>query len=321
MASILPERFDKGDFALWLRQYECCAVANGWTDEEKLAKLPAFLRGYAASHYFLFEDEQKDTYDHLIINLKAALCPQVNREVFYREFEDRLLRHKEDPAIYLWSLQEILRKADPDLDAEAFDALLSRQFMRGIPEQMKFKLLEQNPIPTLAEMVAFCKHFIAIRADNIKKKEEQPLTSFSAGISSINSEPKLQQSLSEKDCAIDRLATVVEKMAVQQQSLVATLQDRPSYSAPRPAKISQVQCFFCGEMGHIARNCPEKQEKISMANKKREQFNRFKCTLCQGTGHFASQCANNWTMNKNFSSQSGVVDVSVPLNCQGVLHQ
>ena len=30
MASIiLPERFDKGDFAIWLRQYECCAVANG----------------------------------------------------------------------------------------------------------------------------------------------------------------------------------------------------------------------------------------------------------------------------------------------------
>ena len=320
MASILPERFDKGDFALWLRQYECCAVANGWTDEEKLAKLPAFLRGHAASHYFLFEEEQKDTYDHLIINLKAALCPQINREVFYREFEDRLLRHNEDPAIYLWSLQEILRKADPDLDAEAFDALLSRQFMRGIPERMKFKLLEQNPIPTLAEMVAFCKHFIAIRPDNINKMEEQPLTGFSAGISCINCEPKLQQSLSEKDSAIDRLATVVEKMTVQQQSLVAT-QDGPSYSAPRSAKISQVQCFFCGEMGHIARKCPEKRDKMSIAKKEKEQFNRSKCKLCQGTGHFASQCANNWTMNKNFSSQSDVVDVSVPLNYQGVPHQ
>ena len=268
MASILPKRFDKGDFALWLRQYECCAVANGWADEEKLAKLPAFLRGHAASHYFLFEEEQKDTYDHLIMNLKAALCQQVNRDFFYREFEDRLLRHNEDPAIYLWSLQEILRKADPDLDAEAFDALLSRQFMRRIPERMKFKLLEQNPIPTLAEMVAFCKHFIAIRADNINKMEEQPLTGFSAGISCINSGPKLQQSLSEKESALDRLATVVEKMTVQQQSLVATLQDGPSYSAPRSAKISQVQCFFCGEMGHIARKCPEKRDKISIEKKR-----------------------------------------------------
>eukprot|EP00112_Aurelia_sp_Birch-Aquarium-sp1_P012166 Seg2556.4 transcript_id=Seg2556.4/GoldUCD/mRNA.D3Y31 product="hypothetical protein" protein_id=Seg2556.4/GoldUCD/D3Y31 len=322
MASILPERFDKGDFALWLRQYECCAVANGWTDEQKLAKLPAFLRGLAATHYFSFEEEQRDTYGHLIINLKAALCPQINREGFYREFEDRLLRHNEDPAIYLWSLQEILRKAAPDLDAEAFDALLSRQFMRGIPEQMKFKLLEQNPIPTLVEMVAFCKHFIAIRADKISKEAEQPLASFSAGISCVDSVPKSQQSLLEKDSAIDRLTTVVEKMAVQQQSLVATLQDRPPYSALRPAKISQVQCFFCGKMGHIARKCPEKQgEKMMMVKKEQEQSSRPKCTLCQGTGHFASQCANNWTTNKNFRNQSDVVDVSVPLNYQGVPHQ
>ena len=316
MASILPERFDKGDFALWLRQYECCAVANGWTDEQKLAKLPAFLRGHAASHYFLFEDEQKDTYDHLIMNLKAALCPHINREVFYREFEDRLLRHNEDPAIYLWSLQEILRKADPNLDAEAFDALLSRQFMRGIPEQMKFKLLEQNPIPNLAEMVAFCKHFIAIRADNSNKKEGQPIVGFSAGISCINSEPRLQQSIPEKNSDIDKLAKVVEKITVQQQSLVAALQDRPSHSAPRPVKICQVQCFFCRKMGHIARNCPEKQEE-----KMPKQFNGLKCTLCQGTGHFASQCANNWTINKNCNSPPDVSDVSVPLNCQGVPHQ
>ena len=126
---------------------------------------------------------------------------------------------------------------------------------------------------------------------------------------------------SQKDSAIDRLATVVEKMATQQQSLVATLHHRPSYAAPRPAKISQVQCFFCGEMGHIAKKCPEKRENISMAKEGQEQFNRSKCTLCQGTGHFASQCANNWTMNKNFSSQYDVFEVSVPLNYQGVPHQ
>ena len=155
---------------------------------------------------------------------------------------------------------------------------------------MKFKLLEQNPIPTLAEMVAFCKHFIAIRADNIDKMEEQPLTGFSTGISCINCEPKLQQSLSEKDSTIDTLATVV-------------------------------QCFFCGEMGHTARKCPEKRDKILIAKREQEQFDRSKCTLCQGTGHFASQCANNWTMNKNFSSQSDVVNVSVPLNYQEVPHQ
>ena len=69
------------------------------------------------------------------------------------------------------------------------------------------------------------------------------------GISSISSESKLQQSLSEQDSAIDRLATEVEKKAVQQESLVARLQDLLSHFAHRLAKTSQMQCFFLWKNG------------------------------------------------------------------------
>ena len=74
MATILPEKFDHGDFPAWLRQFECCASANKWDDEDKALKLPAFLRGVAATHFYALTDTQKDSYDHPIENLKAALC-------------------------------------------------------------------------------------------------------------------------------------------------------------------------------------------------------------------------------------------------------
>ena len=35
MATFIPERFHSGDFAGWLRDFDCCATANGWSTEDK----------------------------------------------------------------------------------------------------------------------------------------------------------------------------------------------------------------------------------------------------------------------------------------------
>ena len=152
-SSINPEKFETGDIVSWLRQFECCATANSWNDEKKLQVLPAFLRGPAATYFYALSDEAKDTYAHLKANLQKALCPEVDREKYFAEFEHRHLRPEEDPALFLWSLQESLTKADPSLGDSAREVLLARQFMRGLPEGLRLKLLESNPTPSLKEMI------------------------------------------------------------------------------------------------------------------------------------------------------------------------
>ena len=42
--SVIPEKFESGDFVAWLRNFECCATANNWSDADKLKKLPAKSR-------------------------------------------------------------------------------------------------------------------------------------------------------------------------------------------------------------------------------------------------------------------------------------
>ena len=42
--AVVPEKFECGDFLWWLRDFECCASANGWNAEKKLTVLPAFLQ-------------------------------------------------------------------------------------------------------------------------------------------------------------------------------------------------------------------------------------------------------------------------------------
>ena len=53
-------------------------------------------------------------------------------------------------------------KANPDLSEDARDALLSRQFMKGLPPDLRLRLLEHNPMPSLAEMQSFVQRCRAV---------------------------------------------------------------------------------------------------------------------------------------------------------------
>ena len=66
MSAILPGKFDDGDFDAWLREFDACCAANGWKVTEdndgKIIKLPAFLRGRAASNFYAIPAANRTTY-------------------------------------------------------------------------------------------------------------------------------------------------------------------------------------------------------------------------------------------------------------------
>ena len=172
-SNILPDRYDgQGDFRNWLRHFDACGDASGWSDSEKLRKLPAFLRGRAATHFYSLTDPQCADYATLKRNLQAPLCPPVERESNYRKFESRCLRPGEDPAVFRWELEELLRLADPQLNADQMDALTARQFMRGLPNALQVKHLESDPVPTLEKMVTFTQSMRAIERTTISRSSE-----------------------------------------------------------------------------------------------------------------------------------------------------
>ena len=77
-----------------------CCDANGWKTDDKIKKLPAFLRSPAASHFYAIDENERKSYDDAVKGLTAAICPPAHREKSYREFEARSLRPGEDPAVY-----------------------------------------------------------------------------------------------------------------------------------------------------------------------------------------------------------------------------
>ena len=227
---IMPERFSGGDFTTWLRHFDCCSTVNAWDDATHLLKLPAFLHGPAAVYFDSLAEEEKDTLPHLLASLQQCFTPAADREKFYQDFEQQALRTSEDPSLYLWLLKDLLRHAEPDLSADTFNALLRRQFMKGLPCPLWIHLLESDPTPDLAKMVSFAQCFLAL--------DEVPVGSPAscAAVHSTSSDPAVSQldfhavpdhmphkPHKEQQQRMDKLEHLVSNMAEQQATLLAAV--------------------------------------------------------------------------------------------------
>ena len=320
MASqIFPERFSEGNFGVWLKHFERCATANFWDAETRASMLPAFLQGPAATYFESLTEDQKATYDALVASLNDCFCPDVNRERYYREFEDATLRPSEDPTLFLWRLKESLRNAEPTLSNSAFDALLRRQFMKAMPSSLTVKLLEVDPTPSLELMVSFAQRHRALNA--------LP-SGNSIGLSTcaVQSCPSPQQSAKPSSAEFNALLTLHQQQQdrfTKMEAMVSSLSENhaqliaavtPQHHTKSRAQAgnrlpASIECFRCHQLGHIARNC------TFPPIRRRPQPSpdaHIQCSICFGWGHIGRDCANN----KDFNSPARKSLNS--LNYQGV---
>lgn len=267
-SSILPERYDGQSDFRQLRHFDSCAEANNWSNDDKLRRLPAFLRGRASTYFYALTADEKADYATMTKSLQGSLCPPAEREKNYRLFESRCLRPGEDPAVFRWELEEILRVAEPTLTTDQMETLIARQFMRGLPQGLQIKLLENDPVPSLEKMVSFSRNMRAIQ-QNI---ESVP------GVAAV----------SREDDRILKLTALVEELASNQRDLRATI-ERTQQRNPAQRRNTG-ECFNCGRRGHFARDCQSPA---------RRQEN-IECFNCHQFGHQARYCRN---LNANRAAQ------------------
>ena len=283
-SSILPGRFDNGDFECWLCEFDMCCDTNDWKVAgergDNILKLPAFLRAKAASHFYAIPTERRKKYKDAVAELKKSLCPAAQRETFYVLFESCALRTGEDPGVYKWELENLLAKADPELSDDAKTALIHRQFMKGLPNILKLKLLEHNPTPNLDEMLSFVQQYRAVEG-------------FAAPIiaSEYPSASSTTTPTSDNNSQLSPLLTMVASIAEKQQSFEnhltkAETSKHDSRGSGRQPNTGS--CFNCGEYGNFAQNCRQRRQPSTQQSGHHPPT----CFTCGQLGHVARNCTS-----------------------------
>ena len=257
--AIHPDKFENGDFDLWLGSFERCAIANGWGETQKLHKLPAYLTGTAAEYFAILTATERETYVSLISSLRRVLIPNVYSEYYYNQFYSRIYCPDEDPRLYVMELKNLLRKADSELDTTAQDALVLRQFLTCLKADLKLTLLQNNPTPTLQDLMDFLLSKRALQQLSGRVAMETPSTPKEVSLSrtvadlriSVANLSKDQSLLRESISAMSAHATQSSPASVERRCDNCNAKAHTCVSCPWPT-----MCSNCMTWDHLQNDCP-----------------------------------------------------------------
>ena len=249
----LPEHLQDEDARSWFKRFEVCAAANGWDNAKKLLRLPTLLRGRAWAVYDSLDEESTDTYAHLKSALLQRLCPDTeeDRLAAREQLSKRKLQEgRESIDEVARDLEKLLDKACPGLPAEIRDTELRYHLINSLPERIALQL-KLLPKVNFMETISKARELHLIYSRTNTTESVNPIRH------------------NEEDTRLNQMEATLQNLSEQLLALNSRRQDPP-------------QCFNCGKLGHVARNC----------RVQRTLPRTVTCFKCGNRGHLARNCRN-----------------------------
>ena len=243
----------------FLREFERHATLAGWQGDVKRVQFELHLSGRALRVYEGIPAEERCSFERAVAAFRRELQPVLLGSYRHTMFHNRRQREGESVTEFAHDVQRLFEKdySGHRLPPQLRDQILLGHFEQGLQRRWKERL--RHPLASFQEALA--------QAKLAEAAERQLFAGPRAGTDTVVS--------SQPPTEVKARSTPV----VDVPSGTTTTNKSGSCSS------GGVRCYSCQETGHLAYQCPSKDQRSQSRRKSNVQ-----CYYCHRYGHYLSDC-------------------------------
>jgi hypothetical protein len=261
----------KEEWQTWIAQFETIANRYGWGVDERLDQLLPRLEGAAAQFVFSqLPPHVLDNYYELLGEIDSRFKIIETPRSFAAKFSRRSQRHGETLEEFAQELKRLYDRAHCGRDGRTRDEDLVRRFLDGLyDEEIRFEVEFNKEPRTIDEALYHAVTLIQIRNMQRDARKNRGVVRRAVDDDSdaeeegdylrrCPDETRQKRKTSFTRPVVKNVDDVdtVKSLLARVEKLEAEAARSRSFKGKR-----DIECFYCHEKGHFARECPKKHGK------------------------------------------------------------
>lgn len=274
----VPDDYDgKQPLREYLMHFETCASINGWHDGEKAMFLAASLKGDSRKLLAGLPPEELKQYSKIVERLDARFGVEKQAELHQARLHNRRQKEGESLQMLASDVRSLVDLAYQDVALTVQERFAVQHFVDALNDKEDRLHLRRSKPSSLDEALSLARELESLRLldsnDSLKRGNPASRDFKVRKIEEESSDLK-EEFLNLKNKILEQQNQLEAQQAIIKQlndSLIAQgkVQGSQTKGNQRSQGAQQIECWNCGEGGHVRRNCPKPRKSQSSGNEYR----------------------------------------------------